>query len=836
MNTRVLIVCSLIFLIVFWVACNKDERETQHDYPRVITGLVANINSEGVTFNGSFTQAGASEIVDHGFVFGTSNLLSIRDERVSLGASSGSGVFTAVVTYAMEKGKTYYVSAYAQDKNKIFYAETVSFTSMGSASPQILNIMPPYGVKGDTVVIKGKNFSRSLTGIINVSFNDQSVTIASASDTMLRVCVPTSAGKESADVFVTVLGQTAQKIDGFRYLKPVITGFSPKQAVIGDTMVITGHHFRPGMDVHFNQTKATVLKSDTAAVKVIVPACQSANASLTITVDKLTGRAEQSLTYLKPEITALSPDKGVVGDTIVIQGKNFGYLKEFVDIFMGERTAQVVSANNSSVKVVVPASGGKTTLPLSVHIDGQLATGYKVFTYLTPAVTSLSSNSGVIADTVFIYGDHFGYDKELIKVSFGTGLAEVKKSFNKYIKVVVPSCEERTNVLVTVEMEGKLVAGTQNFTYLTPEITAFEPTSGKRGTLITVKGKNFSLGKEHNVLAIDNMLLDVVSASPTELVVKIPEITYSTKSPIKIDVDLKLNQSQQLFEVISSWWQKNNFDGNKESDRYIQLGFSIGETGYVCSDYIDRQGNLQQDMWQYNQTLDSWTRKGALSEIDHYVWAYHIHFVAGNKLYANYGDDFNEYDPSANQWTNLGKVDFFNDYGTYKSNVIGNKGYVFYRSSNMNSDVLWEYDINNRIWTGKGDCGKMIRYAVAIGNKIYAEAWDGHIWEYTPETNSWVQKSSKKRIDDPLVFVIDQKIYVGFGYDNQNYSRRSNTLWEYDPQMDRWTAVCEFPGRWRIEPMAFVVNHKAYIGSGEIWDNSNERYEHDIWEFDPSKL
>jgi len=126
MNSRI----SYLFFIAFLALltnCTK-EKETKHDYPRVVTGQVINVHAGGATFNGTFLHEGNGEIIDHGFVFGMRDMLSIpSNQYISLGVSSGKGSFTATADYALTTGYTYYVSAYAKNENKIFYAEPVSF-------------------------------------------------------------------------------------------------------------------------------------------------------------------------------------------------------------------------------------------------------------------------------------------------------------------------------------------------------------------------------------------------------------------------------------------------------------------------------------------------------------------------------------------------------------------------------------------------------------------------------------------------------------------------------------------------------------------------------------
>lgn len=133
MNTRILPFFCLILLVVY--SCTK-EKDPTRDYPRVSTDQVTNINTNGATFSGTFLQAGNSEIIDHGFVFSPGSTPSIHlGEKISLGTSTGSGSFTATANSGMKSGETYYVSAYAQNKDNIFYAEPIEFVSKGSTVP-----------------------------------------------------------------------------------------------------------------------------------------------------------------------------------------------------------------------------------------------------------------------------------------------------------------------------------------------------------------------------------------------------------------------------------------------------------------------------------------------------------------------------------------------------------------------------------------------------------------------------------------------------------------------------------------------------------------------------
>jgi N-acetylneuraminic acid mutarotase len=65
------------------------------------------------------------------------------------------------------------------------------------------------------------------------------------------------------------------------------------------------------------------------------------------------------------------------------------------------------------------------------------------------------------------------------------------------------------------------------------------------------------------------------------------------------------------------------------------------------------------------------------------------------------------------------------------------------------------------------------------------------------------------------------------GYSNEQ-SKYLNDVWEYDPVLDSWTRIEDFPGSPRFGARAVVIGSGAYIigGYGGI-------YEKDMWLFSP---
>ncbi len=77
-----------------------------------------------------------------------------------------------------------------------------------------------------------------------------------------------------------------------------------------------------------------------------------------------------------------------------------------------------------------------------------------------------------------------------------------------------------------------------------------------------------------------------------------------------------------------------------------------------------------------------------------------------------------------------------------------------------------------------------------------------------------------------VVFCIDDKAYIGTGYDGTD---RLNDFWRYDPAVDGWTRIADFPGSPRNGAVAFATDSKGYVGTG--YDGKKKLK--DFWEYDP---
>jgi len=205
--------------------------------------------------------------------------------------------------------------------------------------------------------------------------------------------------------------------------------------------------------------------------------------------------------------------------------------------------------------------------------------------------------------------------------------------------------------------------------------------------------------------------------------------------------------------------------------------FSIDNKGYVCLGQGDSQA-FKKDMWQYDPVTDVWTQ---VADFIGSPRRQAVSFTIDNIAYVGTGidatglkKDMYKYNPATNTWAQL------NDFGgtARKEAVgftIGGNGYIGTGDDGVFKSDFWQYDVFTDLWTQKANIP-------AVGRK---------------GATGWGQFPSG---------------FICAGEDvNFNYSKQ---LWEYNYFSNTWTQREDYPGPGRSNPISFVLNEIAYVGSG----------------------
>ena len=203
--------------------------------------------------------------------------------------------------------------------------------------------------------------------------------------------------------------------------------------------------------------------------------------------------------------------------------------------------------------------------------------------------------------------------------------------------------------------------------------------------------------------------------------------------------------------------------------------------------------------------------------------------LTGQSSGGTWRDEFFEYNPNTNTWTQLSDFP-----GTPRTGAAGfsinGKGYIGTgRDDNGNTNDFWEYDPLTNLWTQKANYPPG-NYEAATGFSIGDKGYIGlglswstaqrTFYEYDPLTDTWTQKA-----DFPVAtgrhtavgFSIDDKGYVGTGY--HSGFTRNNDFWEYDPATNTWLQLANVPGPARAGAVGFSAAGKGYVGTGNQYSD-----------------
>ncbi|MDH7445617.1 IPT/TIG domain-containing protein [Aquimarina sp. 2201CG14-23] len=324
----------------------------------------------------------------------------------------------------------------------------------------------------------------------------------------------------------------------------VISSVEPSFGDIGSMITIIGVNFSPvpsNNRVSFNGIRASVSSATKTELKVTVPEGATTGP---ISVGKIiTVEGPVFSIVSAPQITEVNVIGAAVGETIIISGANFGATISDNTVSFNGTEAEIVSASNTEIIVIVPE--GATTGPLTVEVMGQIGT-LEVFN-IAPEIISFNPESGIANDEITITGTNFNTDPNINNVSFNGVLATVISATTTELVVSVPADASTGKIAVEIE---SLLATSENDFITVPSIEAFTPEVGASGIEITITGANFSTTPGDNTVSFNGVSAVVTQSTTTSITTSVPD--GSETGPITVEVNGQLATSTNDFMVDNS--------------------------------------------------------------------------------------------------------------------------------------------------------------------------------------------------------------------------------------------------------------------------------------------
>ena len=563
----------------------------------------------------------------------------------------------------------------------------------------------------------------------------------------------------------------------------------------------------------------------------------------------------KSLGSKGPVVTSFSPETGSWGDTITIRGKNFSYVGYENTVKLGTIQALVTSVSDSLLTIQVPEKINENKVNLTVSIFGNTSVAPEMFNYLVPEITGIEPLNGSFGDTITISGKNFTNAIRNNKVFFEDVSGIIFSCTDKKIKVIIPNALKQTLSSIKLESTGHQLTYGTPFRLDAPVVDNYHPASAtKPNQEITITGKNFNPVTQYNTVFIDGYRASITEATDSTLKVILPDeaipfyqISHFTNLSVSLSIADQTIMAADSLPIVwhSTWTRKNDFPG---IGRYKAVAFSANGKGYfgtgAYGDILGRPDYLN-DFWEYDPATDSWTQK---KDVPGLARAGAVAFSINNQGFVGTGtnnidwsqdlnyhhlSDFYRYDPATDSWTRIADFAGGECYSGAAFSLDG-MGYVGTGFRDKNSPIgsdFWGYDPTNNSWTA---IDSFPRQSYMAGG--FSDGTNGYVYDFDSlfvyNGNVWT------KLDAPVLgswynigFSINGLLYFGFGVP-QDWMH-SSPLWEYNTVTGMAVNRSINPENQHPVPSVFVIKGKAYVVGGVTLENSYVAL-NEVWEFDPT--
>lgn len=707
---------NLPVIICFLGLACQDDDVTSRDYPRLNTLPVSSITNNGAVLSAEIPFRGEHEIIRYGFVWSTEENPTLgSSEEAIIDGDIKSNSYSIEINAGLVENEEYFVKAVLVTEKFTVYGKSVGFISLGSRAPAIDDISPILVTYGDTIHIKGSNFS-TVNNKNNVMMGGKESRLISSSDSLIKAIIPEEIPSVKFDVSVSVLGNKALSKDSLKFKAPIIQSLSNTSPVFGDTVKIVGENFgyeKIHSSVIINDSTLKPLSVSRNQVYFQVPALEQ---NMNVVVVNSLGQKSnsKSATIPSPVLTRVSPDNGYYLDEITLEGENFGYLKEVVEVYFNDQIATITDFSNESIMVNAPFNF-ENPVTVKVLVNGK-ETGAKPFIFNDFSITSISPTEVTWRDNVTISGNNFstvsgensvkidGYDAEII-------------SFNSNELVAkVPDEVDSKNATIEVSRLTRSKTSATSLTMKDPIITTLSKTEFEVGDIITITGENFHPIPSNNQLRVSQKSL-LINSSEMTLVTFSAPISMVANTLVTEEFTGILEYSNNIGSVNSSTVQIT-YDGpwTKIDDGHSFKGgmnsLSSGSklyTAYNTLSSFDPNSNSWTDLTTVPNEERTWAM--FFKNQDYIFIGSGVGPISGNL------DDHHSYDINLNSWTTLSTPPFNGASGTKGTAGRDKPHYVEFKNMKLliNKNDFFQYDSENDLWTEFADISFPYQYQIMSG-------------------------------------------------------------------------------------------------------------------------
>lgn len=485
------------------------------------------------------------------------------------------------------------------------------------------------------------------------------------------------------------------------------------------------------------------------------------------------------------------------------QTKEYGFVWDIStspDINLHDKLVMTGILSNKSISGIVHSALKKDVvyyMRAYVKTDKYLVYGkvvsFKSLGSEAPVIADFSPKSASWNDTIKITGKNFRYRTSGIVVKLGELATTIISSTDTTIRFVIPAKINYEKVNVSVSIEGNISVSTTPFSYLIPSIADISPLLATFNDTIYIRGTNFFKSIVGNKVYFNGLTATIVYASRSLLKVLVPATLTLNQAKISISGPVKDIEFGSLFSL-----------------KAIVLKSFEPDTIFHPSGIITIKGENFNPLLINNAVIIN----GFKATIVESTFGYLKVKLPDEVIPDRYLSVFTNADIAVN---------------------VGEQKAKF----NKNIEVSWKSR-----WTKKKNFPGIPRgqaTGFSIGNKGYyglgcsinnsvSECYSD-LWEYAQFTDTWIRKSDfpGDGRNSGSTFVLDGEGYVGLG---AGFTGFYKDIYKYNPLSDAWTKISDFGGIPRLFSASFIKNGLAYVGTGHI-ESGNSIATNDFWSYNP---
>jgi hypothetical protein len=222
-----------------------------------------------------------------------------------------------------------------------------------------------------------------------------------------------------------------------------------------------------------------------------------------------------------PVISDFSPKTAYSFDTVEIKGDYFASKVSENTVWFGEIKTTPVFADDTLMRVIVPAMMKLNTFPLKITIWGKTAESKEQFCFGLPLINRIIPQKALPGQTVKLSGK--GY--QLISLlSLGDDAQDFNVLSDTVLSFKINEYMAKGSRTINLRQLDRVVASKEKLEIIYPEITGFSPKIAWIDTVLTVRGSNLN---RLNDFWISTAVPDVLLKTDTLLKLRINRVFSS---------------------------------------------------------------------------------------------------------------------------------------------------------------------------------------------------------------------------------------------------------------------------------------------------------------------